>query len=209
MDFATKIREAAAEGAVLLRNEDDTLPFTDSDTISIFGRAQVDYYRSGTGSGGSVHVPYKTNLLDGMLRKKPSGHNPLINKELARVYTEWIKAHPFDNGGGGWAAEPWSQQEMQLESKLADDAASVSNKAVYVIGRTAGEEQDNRTEEGSFLLTKTELDTLSAICNAFEKVTVVLNVSNVIDMGWINNPIYKNHITAILYVWHGGMEGGN
>ena len=209
MNFVQKIYEAATEGAVLLRNEFNTLPFTDSDTISVFGRCQVNYYRSGTGSGGSVHVPYTTNLIDGLLRKKPSGHNPLINKELSRVYTKWIKENPFDNGGGGWAAEPWSQKEMPVSDTLAADAASVSNKAVYVIGRTAGEEQDNRTEEGSFLLTKTELDTLSAICNAFEKVTVVLNVSNVIDMGWINNPIYKNHITAILYVWHGGMEGGN
>lgn len=209
MDFATKIREAATEGAVLLRNEKGTLPFTDADTVSIFGRAQVDYYRSGTGSGGSVHVPYKTNLLDGMLRKKPSGHNPLINKELARVYTDWIKAHPFDNGGGGWAAEPWSQQEMQLESKLADDAASVSNKAVYVVGRTAGEEQDNRVEEGSYLLSKPEHEALAAICGAFEKVVVVLNVSNIIDITWMDDPCFKGHITSVLYTWHGGMEGGN
>src|SRR5574344_2079575 len=209
MDFATKIREAATEGAVLLRNEKGTLPFTDADTVSLFGRAQVDYYRSGTGSGGSVHVPYKTNLLDGMLRKKPSGHNPLINKELARVYTDWIKAHPFDNGGGGWAAEPWSQQEMQLESKLADDAASVSNKALYGGGRTASEEQDNRDEEGSYLLSKLEREALVAICSAFEKVVVVLNVSNIIDITWMDDPCFKGHITAVLYTWHGGMEGGN
>src|SRR5574344_2918575 len=170
MDFATKIREAATEGAVLLRNEKGTLPFTDADTVSIFGRAQVDYYRSGTGSGGSVHVPYKTNLLDGMLRKKPSGHNPLINKELARVYTDWIKKHPFDNGGGGWAAEPWSQAEMPLEQSIAQEAASVSTKAVYVVGRTAGEEQDNRVEEGSYLLSKTEREALTVICSSFDKV---------------------------------------
>lgn len=209
MDFAQKIREVAAEGCVLLKNENKTLPFTDSDTISIFGRCQIDYYRSGTGSGGSVHVPYKTNLLDGMLRKKPSGHNPLINKDLSRVYIDWIKKHPFDNGGGGWAAEPWSQAEMPLEQSIAQEAASVSTKAVYVIGRTAGEEQDNRVEEGSYLLSKIEHDALKAICDSFEKVVVVLNVSNVIDMTWMNDPEFSNHITAILYAWHGGMEGGN
>src|SRR5574344_578290 len=209
MDFATKIREAAAEGAVLLRNDNNTLPFTDADTVSLFGRAQVDYYRSGTGSGGSVHVPYKTNLLDGMLRKKPSGHNPLINKELARIYTDWIKEHPFNNGGGGWAAEPWSQEEMPLEDTVATDAATVSNKAVYVVGRTAGEEQDNRVEEGSYLLSKTEREALTVICSSFDKVVVVLNVSNIVDMTWMNDPEFKGHITAVLYTWHGGMEGGN
>ena len=102
--FAEKIREAASEGAVLIKNENNVLPFTDSDTVSIFGRAQIDYYKSGTGSGGSVHAPYSTNLLDGMLRKKSSGHNPLINKELARVYTDWIKQNPFDNGEIGRAS---------------------------------------------------------------------------------------------------------
>lgn len=209
MNFAQKIRDVVAEGCVLLRNENETLPFDDSDTISIFGRCQIDYYRSGTGSGGSVHVPYTTNLLEGLLRKKPSGHNPLINKELAHVYTKWIKEHPFDNGGGGWAAEPWSQEEMPVTAALAADAAAVSTKAVVVIGRTAGEEQDNRVEEGSYLLSQTEHDMLKAVCDSFKKVVVVLNVSNIIDMTWMNNPEFSEHITAVIYMWQGGMEGGN
>ncbi|MFA6937587.1 MAG: glycoside hydrolase family 3 C-terminal domain-containing protein [Treponema sp.] len=207
--FAEKIREAASEGAVLIKNENNVLPFTDSDTVSIFGRAQIDYYKSGTGSGGSVHVLYSTNLLDGMLRKKSSGHNPLINKELARVYTDWIKQNPFDNGGGGWAAEPWCQKEMEVSSELATNSASVSTKAVYVVGRTAGEEQDNKMEEGSFLLTKTEREALIKICGAFEKVVVVLNVSNIIDMSWVESPEFNGHISSVIYTWHGGMEGGN
>ncbi len=207
--FAEKIREAAAEGAVLLFNKNNVLPFTDSDTVSIFGRCQIEYYKSGTGSGGSVHVPYTTNLLDGMIRQKPSGHNPLINKELSKIYKNWLKENPFDNGGGGWAAEPWNQKEMPVTQELAEDMAAISNKAVYVIGRTAGEEQDNRVAEGSYLLTFTEKQVLKNLCEAFSEVVVVLNVSNIIDTSWVKSPEYLGHIAAVLYVWHGGQEGGN
>ena len=52
--FAQLCREAAAQGAVLLKNEDHTLPVTDGECVSVFGRIQKDYYRSGTGSGGAV-----------------------------------------------------------------------------------------------------------------------------------------------------------
>ena len=48
--FAQLCREAAAQGAVLLRNEENTLPVEDGECVSVFGRIQKDYYRSGTGS---------------------------------------------------------------------------------------------------------------------------------------------------------------
>ncbi len=209
MDFAHRIRKAAAEGAVLLRNRDNTLPLLKTDTISIFGRCQFDYYRSGTGSGGSVHVPYTTTLTGGMLNLKSLTGCPLLNGELIDIYEKWIKEHPFDNGGGAWAAEPWSQEEMPVSAELAERAAATSNKAVVVIGRTAGEDKDNRIAEGSYLLTQTEKDMLRSVCGAFDHVAVVLNVSNIIDMKFIDEPEYGGHITAVLYVWHGGMEGGN
>ena len=59
-------RKAAAQGAVLLKNTDRVLPLLESDNVAVFGRCQKEYYRSGTGSGGAVNVPYTTNLLDGL-----------------------------------------------------------------------------------------------------------------------------------------------
>ena len=47
--FAEKSRQAAVEGIVLLKNENNVLPFTKEDKISVFGRPQLEYYRSGTG----------------------------------------------------------------------------------------------------------------------------------------------------------------
>ena len=46
-------RQTAAEGAVLLKNEDQTLPVKPDETVSVFGRIQINYFKSGTGSGGT------------------------------------------------------------------------------------------------------------------------------------------------------------
>ena len=202
--FAKKSREAAAEGIVLLRNEDNVLPFTKEDKISVFGRPQIEYYRSGTGSGGAVQVEYATNILDGF---KNSHLN--INEDLVKDYQEWLKDHPFDNGGGGWACEPWFQKDMDITVPYAKEQAAKSNKAVYIVGRTAGEDKDNYNGAGSYLLTDEEISNIKNITEAFEDVVVVLNTSNIIDMKWMNESQFNGHIKSVAYVWSGGMEGGN
>ncbi len=194
-------RRVAAQGAVLLKNENAVLPLTVEDNVAVFGRCQKEYYRSGTGSGGAVNVPYTTNLLDGL-----RDNDVKINEKLADCYEKWIAKNPFDNGGGGWACEPWCQQEMPVTQALASEAAAVSNKAVVVIGRTAGEDKDNVAAEGSYYLTAIELEMLQYVCDYFEDVIVVLNVSNIIDMGFVES---SPHIRAVVYAWQGGMEGGN
>lgn len=203
--FADFSRKVAAEGAVLLRNEGQVLPLVKGDRVSIFGRIQINYYRSGTGSGGSVNVPYTTNLLDGLRSKQQIS----VNEELANVYESWIEENPFDNGGGGWAAEPWHQKEMPLTDELVAEARAKSDKAVVVIGRTAGEDKDNIIAEGSYLLTDVEKSMLQLVTKHFEKTIVVLNVANIIDMSWADDPSYVHPISTIIYSWHGGMEGGN
>lgn len=202
--FAKKSREAAVEGIVLLKNEDNVLPFTKEDKISVFGRPQIEYYRSGTGSGGAVQVEYATNILDGF---KNSHLN--INKDLVKDYQEWLKDHPFDNGGGGWACEPWFQKDMDITVPYAKEQAAKSNKAVYIVGRTAGEDKDNYNGAGSYLLTDEEISNIKNITKAFEDVVVVLNTSNIIDMKWMNDSQFNGHIKSVVYVWSGGMEGGN
>lgn len=203
--FAAFSRTVAAEGAVLLRNEESVLPLRGGDKVAVFGRVQINYYRSGTGSGGSVNVAYTTNLLDG-LRSKPQ---LAVDEELAASYEQWIAQHPFDNGGGGWAAEPWHQKEMPLTDEQVAAARSRSEKAIVVIGRTAGEDQDNAVAPGSYLLTAEEHHMLSKVTAHFEQTVVVLNVSNIIDMSWVDDSAHGHRIAGILYAWQGGMEGGN
>ena len=48
--------ECAKEGIVMLENKNDVLPLKKGEGVSVFGRIQREYYKSGTGSGGLVNV---------------------------------------------------------------------------------------------------------------------------------------------------------
>ena len=202
-EFPALCRRAAAEGAVLLKNESETLPIKAGERISLFGRIQKDTYRSGTGSGGAVNVAYTTNLLDSLRQCGDIS----INEELASVYEAWIEEHPFDDGAGLWAAEPWCQEEMELTEDLVRRAAECSDKALVVIGRTAGEAKDYEDEEGGYRLTERERQMISMVSAAFEKTAVILNVSSIIDMGFLKEECGRR-VTAVLYTWQGGQESG-
>ena len=43
----------------------------------------------------------------------------------------------------------------------------------------------------------------------FDQVAVLLNVSNIIDMSWVSDPVYQDHIRSIFYIWQGGIEGSH
>ena len=198
--FADAVREAAAEGIVLLKNEKNIFPLTKEDNVALFGRCQIDYYKSGTGSGGAVHTEYTTNLVQGLKRYEDIS----LNEELLQIYENWVKKNPFDNGAGIWAGEPWFQKEMPVTEELVKKVREKSNKAIVVIGRTAGEDQDNAVVEGSYLLTKEERTLIEKTAKYFEKTAVILNVSNIIDMSWVENIPNKENICGILYTWQGG-----
>jgi len=193
-------RQAVAEGCVLLKNDNNTLPINKGETVSVFGRIQFDYYNSGTGSGGMVNPPYVVSILDALKASKDIS----INRELLSVYEAWTKENPFDMGKG-WAQEPWCQKEMPLTKELVEKASKQSDIAVVIIGRTAGEDKDNSAEKGSYLLSDEEDKMLELVCSTFSRVAVLLNVGNVIDMEWT----VKYNPQAVLYVWQGGCEGGN
>ena len=203
-ELADYCRKAGAEGIVLLENRDNVLPLKKGARISIFGRCQIEYYRSGTGSGGAVNVPYTKNILDELRKSKMVE----VNEQLASTYEAWLLEHPFDDGGGGWACEPWFQQEMHITATVAKSASEVSDTAVFIIGRTAGEDKDNLAAPGSYYLTEEELQNLKNVAAYFENVIVLLNVPNIIDMSWMDLPEIKTSIKSVLYIWQGGMEGG-
>lgn len=201
LDWDKYLKTAAqvvSEGIVMLKNEHQALPLKPDEEIALFGRIQFHYYKSGTGSGGMVNVSKVTNIVDGL---QESGIK--LNQELLDVYHKWDNENPFDLGDG-WGKEPWSQKEMPLEDSLAARAAKRCQTAIAVIGRTAGEEQDNSLTEGSFLLSSDEKQMLTTVRRHFSKMIVLLNVGNIIDM----NDLLEIAPDAILYVWQGGMTGG-
>jgi len=192
-------RRLAAEGSVLLKN-DGVLPFGKGEKVAVFGRTQETYIKSGTGSGGLVRVE-KTPCILESLREDGVFQ---IDEELAQVYSQWIKENPYDNGHG-WATEPWSQVEMPLSDELVKSAKERADVALIIIGRTAGEDKDNSSTEGSYCFSAAENDMIKKVTSEFSKTVVVLNVGNIIDLSFMDDC----NVSACVYVWQGGQEGAN
>lgn len=195
LDTAAKM---VSEGIVMLKNDNNALPIDTDKEVAVFGRIQFHYYKSGTGSGGMVNVTKVVNILDGLI-----DNGVKVNEKLLDTYRKWDKENPFDLGEG-WGGEPWSQKEMPLDEGLVKETAKSCETAIVIIGRTAGEEQDNRLEAGSYLLSDDEIAMLTVVRENYKKVVLLLNVGNIIDMTDIN----RIAPDSVLYVWQGGMTGG-
>ena len=199
--YALLARQTAAEGCVLLKNDSGALPLQKGDHIAVFGRSAWNYYKSGLGSGGMVNTAYVVSILDA-LQKLPE---ITLEESVLEACREWIRSNPVDEGHG-WGTVPWSQQEMPVTDELVRMAQDGNcTAALVIIGRTAGEDQDNSAEPGSYLLTETEEQMIQKVSSAFKRTTVLLNTGNIIDMKWVK----KYHPAAVMYVWQGGQEGGN
>lgn len=195
--YAALARQAVAEGVVLLKNE-AVLPLAPGGRAALFGYAQFHYYKSGTGSGGLVNVTHVPNLPE--ILGGDGGYR--LDAEVQARYAAWLADHPYEMGTG-WAQEPWFQPEMPLDEEFVRAAAQRADTAFIVIGRTAGEDQDNTNTPGSFLLTEDEENMLALVCRYFNKSVVLLNVGNIIDMQWVA----RYAPDAVAYIWQGGQEG--
>lgn len=196
-DIALK---AAEESIVLLKNINNTLPVKADEVISVFGRCQIDYFYVGYGSGGDVNAPYQVNLIKGLKDCNANIYSPVLN-----LYEDWCEKNPVSHGF--WGHWPMCFPEMELEERIVKSAANNSHSAIVVIGRAAGEDRENKLEQGSYYLTDTEIKMLDLVTAHFNKVTVIMNCGNIVDMAWTEK--YGDKITALVYAWQCGMESGN
>lgn len=193
-------RQAAVEGAVLLKN-DNVLPLKKGTTVSLFGRTYKDYFFVGYGSGGDVIRPYNIDIAQGIENCEKLN----LNYTLHNIYMEWREKHPVSHGY--WAHWPLRYEEMPLTDEIVASARAESDTAVVTIGRSSGEDRDCDLANGSYFLHDEEIEMLDLVTAHFEKVIVILNVGNIIDMSWVKH--YGTKIGAVLYAWQGGMESGN
>lgn len=191
------LREAAAQGAVLLENR--VLPFAKGTRISLFGRVQQDYFFTGYGSGGDVNFPYSVNLLEGL-----RGCEDLqLNENLAAVYADWIQTHP--QAKEAWGTWPRFHPEMPVSEALVRQAREESDQAVIVLGRASGEDRENVLKPGSYYLTEEEKALLAAVTAQFPDVVLLLNIGTLIDLSFVKDYSFG----AVMILWQGGMESGN
>lgn len=191
------LRQAAAESIVLLENE-GVLPLKANNKLAVFGRSQIDYFYVGYGSGGEVNPPYLVNVIQGLEEK-----DLVLNQALIEKYQTFSANNIVEDGI--WGQWPRFLEEMTLSNEEVKSASEDSEVALIVIGRAAGEDRENVLEEGSYYLTQKEKQMIDQVTHYFEKVILVINSGNVIDLAWTENYAFS----AILFAWQGGMESGN
>lgn len=82
-------RTAAAEGMVLLKNENQVLPFARGTRLALFGKGSTDYVKGGGGSG-DVTVAYIRSLQEGLECKEKEGKVRVLSS-LGDFYREIVK----------------------------------------------------------------------------------------------------------------------
>ncbi len=205
-------RQAAAEGMVLLKNDDKTLPFISTDRISVIGEESLELLRGGGGSAEVLSIGH-TSLIDGLNEKSSEG-KLIFNRASAEMAKKKLV---------------YSVAELNL-------LANETDKAIVVIKRNASEGVDRLLQKqpeiigGETVATTGEVyESLDAIKSGAERrgyylshpferrlfdnieksnikeVVVVLNIAAPVDLSFLEN---YTKVKAILLASLPGVEGG-
>lgn len=189
-------RRAAAEGIVLLKNENNILPLKNGTKVAIFGKAQIDYIKGGGGSG-DVHCEYVRNIYEGLKLKEQLDIYDPLSLYYKNYMTETLKA----------GADPFRIDETDVPKDLLKSAKKFTDTAIITICRSSGEGWDryNDGKDIYFNLSEKEKSMVKEVVANFNKVIVLLNTGAMIDTKWFAE---NNKIDGALMIWQGGMEGG-
>ena len=199
-------RTAAAEGMVLLKNNNNTLPFSKATKqIAAFGITSYDFVSGGTGSG-HVNEAYTISLVQGL-----SNAGYKLDKSLSNAYQTYVTGEkdrqPKKNFFEEFSNPTPRVTEMTINNNLINSKAATDDIALITIGRNAGEGSDRKVEN-DFNLKEEEIKLIENVSNAFhaknKKVVVIINAGGVIEVaGW------RDKADAILLTWQPGLEAGN
>lgn len=194
-------RKVAREGMVLLENN-GILPLRKGTRVAVFGTGQMDYIKTGSGSG-TVNSEYSVNLITGL---RNNGKIE-VDEELAAIYEAHYASckNKTLTKTQAFMGVPASIPEMKLSKSILARAAAKTGTAIITFNRNSGEGQDRTLTKGDYYLSDAEVGMFAAVRTHFDKVIAVLNICGVMDMSWVET--YK--IDAVLLAWLAGMEGGN
>lgn len=212
---AALARRAAAEGMVLLKNEEHTLPLAAGSKLALFGAGASQTVKGGTGSG-DVNERASVSIYQGLL---DAGYD-ITTKAWLEEYERCCDA----------ARRAWKQAILEEQLELAKTYGMAhsffvayshhpftmpagapvyktdADTALYVIGRNAGENADRHAAAGDYFLSAEEHQMLADLCGLYEKVVVIVNAGGVIDLSFLDE---FSAIRAVLVASQPGMEGGH
>ena len=200
---ASLARRAASEGAVLLKNEGNTLPLSDnSATVALYGTASYNVITGGTGSGDVAEL-YSVSPAEGMANAGCAVLESLANQQRSFIATaeaeRRVATSMFER------SEPLPEL-VPNEANLREHALK-ADFAIVTVGRSTGEFID-RTQELDFALQPEERELMTKVSRAFrtegKPIIAILNVGGPVDLAsWIED------VDAVLVSWLGGQEAGN
>lgn len=215
---ATQLCENIADEGIVLLDNDGTLPMAKNSKLNVFGWASTNPCYGGTGSGALSDAYPTVTLLEGL---KNAGFE--LNTELSDFYTSYRADRPEV----GMFAQDWTLPEpeaAQYTDEMMNNAKAFSDTAMVVITRVGGEGADlptdvsqvtydaghsyNDFEPGDHYLqlSKTEKDMIDLVCKNFDKVVVVYNGANAMELGWVKD---YSQIKSVVWCAGTGQSGFN
>ena len=208
-------RRIAAEGFVLLKNENHLLPLSAGCEVALFGAGATQLVKGGTGSG-NVYARHIVNVLEGMEaagfkitnRGWLEGYQKLYD-EARKEWRDAVWAKSYELAKLKHAIGPLFEAYMLTPFNIPAGEAPTDGggeTAVFVLARSAGEGADRRLAKGDYYLTDQEHELLAAVCGLYKNVILIINAGGAVDMNFTDE--FPN-IKSILYISQPGQEGGN
>ena len=205
-------QELESEGIVLLENKNSALPLESGQAINLFGYASIDPVYGGSGSGAGDNSG-NVDLVQGLTEAGFA-----VNQDLVDFYKNSGVSRPVASGFSGADFTPAEVPASQYSQELLDSARAYSDVAVVVLSRTGGEGDDlpqdmyaagySEADDGRHYLelTQDEEDLLALVkAQNFEKVIVLLNTSNAMETGFLE----EDGVDAALWIGAPGATGMN
>lgn len=213
------------EGIVLMQNEDNLLPLTTSKDnpqgINIFGMRGIQLVYNAGGSAAS-DVSYCTKLADALTGDEG---NFAVNDELLYLYYNYFKngdisinktsapsnvsdSNIIETGYTNLMipelpAEALTKSDLYSDGRTPlEHAKDFSDIAMVVLGRGGGEMFDYTPEQ--LQLQPDEKELLDTVCGSFDKVILVLNSANAIELDFVEE--YPS-IKSVLWLGYPGQDG--
>ena len=208
-------RRAAAEGIVLLKNEDHILPLKQGSSVAIYGAGAGKTIKGGTGSG-DVNERENVSVFQGMKNAGFHVTNEAWIESYEKIYDkarqDWKDDILSRTGEGAdtmdffavYSTTPFVMPAGDPITKPAD--GENTDTAVYVLSRVAGEGADRNADKGDYYLNDEEYQMLADICEYYRDVIVVINAGAQVDLSFMDE---FSNIKALLSIVQPGMEGGN
>lgn len=198
------------EGIVLLKNNSNALP-VEVGNVNVFGYASQSIVYGGSGSGAGEEADNIT-LKQGL---ENAGY--MLNNDLIQLYKrlkpEKAETNIFELVGGNFHVYEHGLNEYSDE--LINSAKSFSDTAIVVFARSGGEggdlpidmaEYEGGSPGKNYLeLTDNELALLDMVKDNFGKVIIVINSSNAMELGFVDDEA----VDAALWIGGPGSTGLN